>query len=153
MLLFPLVAALNPYTQYAIWGSATLAIGGIAGAFISESKALEAEEERSNKITELDELSGDEESFKQIQGKIELTLKNCGELCNLISAIGSIWAVLRTECQTICDSMKKAEDTNSSFTFNRMVGDDVLLGPYKKLEEILTLYANKVTSLSDCRKS
>lgn len=56
--------------------------------------STEAEEERSNKITELDEMSGDEESFKQIQGKVELTLKNCDELCNLINAIGSIWAVV-----------------------------------------------------------
>ncbi|KAF9526322.1 hypothetical protein CPB83DRAFT_858162 [Crepidotus variabilis] len=145
--LMALTGIMAPAAKYVMVAGAIIGLGGAITEIVALKKANSTLREIDHKKEEINRLTKEHITFKEVQANVEMTLQDSEGLCQRLNAIGSVWAEIRTDAQIILQAIIKAEKS-PQHSFRRYLGETMVRDPYRKLEELLILYANSVTAAS-----
>lgn len=138
-----LTGFLAPIGLIALVGGAVCGLWNAKEGYDAEEKVEEAEKKKAEKKTELARLTADKAEHEEIHGKIVTSMKEAETIGIRVLAISKVWAVIRTEAQTISDALHKAEGAPTAAGLKRYMSPKVVQ-QYAVLERVLKQYANLV---------
>ncbi|KAF9465432.1 hypothetical protein BDZ94DRAFT_342847 [Collybia nuda] len=100
--LLSLVPILGPVM---FWGGAIVGLAAAVTDIIAASIGIAAINEYNRKVDELNQITKDSREFPQIKAQVNLAMNGCSDLCQRLSAIGGVWAVVSfiSSLASFCD--------------------------------------------------
>ncbi|KAF9526323.1 hypothetical protein CPB83DRAFT_858163 [Crepidotus variabilis] len=147
--LLSLTGVLAPFAIFSFWAGKTAMKGAVIGKAATSGLEYAAEKERDRKIYERDQLikARTNLDLNGIQAQVDQAFAESEGLCSRLNAIGTVWGVIRTESQLILDSMIKAGNAKTRWSFEPLT-EKVCGNAYAQLGEVLVSYSQSITLLS-----